>query len=378
MLVKQVIILIATFLLGAVNIYSQNQNFDLTHFPEGKTPEEIGLQVAEKFIVTTQSLYGESAANRAPQKITYPKVCTWLGGLWFANLTNNKKLFRKLKKRFDPLFGEGKHLIPKPNHVDNSVFGSVPLEFYLQTKQQRYLKMGLHYADMQWSLPPNATPKKKAWANHGFTWQTRLWVDDMFMITALQVQAYRATGNEKYIDRAAKEMVLYLDTIQLANGLFYHSPSAPYSWGRGNGWMAVGMAEILRAMPEKHQCRPRIMRGYLKMMNTLLKYQTEEGMWRQIIDDAESWKESSSTAMFAYALITGVKNGWLDKITYGAAARKAWLALTGYLNQNYELTAVCEGTNIKNSREHYLTRRRKTGDLHGQAPLLWCAAALLR
>ena len=53
--------------------------------------------------------------------------------------------------------------------------------------------------------------------------------------------------------------------------------------------------------------------------------------------------------MFTYALITGVKNGWLNKKTYGAAARKGWLALIEYINKDDELTEVCAGTNIKNS-----------------------------
>jgi rhamnogalacturonyl hydrolase YesR len=200
----------------------------------------------------------------------------------------------------------------------------------------------------------------------------------MFMITAVQTQAYRATGDMKYIDRAAKEMVLYLDTIQLVNGLFYHSPEAHFSWGRGNGWMAAGMAEILRAMPPSQPDRPRIMEGYKKMMAALLKNQAPDGMWRQVIDDPEFWKETSSTAMFTYAMITGVKNGWLDEKTYGAAARKAWLSLVTYINDDDNLTEICEGTGTSSDRNHYMNRRRNTGDLHGQAPMLWCAAALLR
>jgi rhamnogalacturonyl hydrolase YesR len=47
---------------------------------------------------------------------------------------------------------------------------------------------------------------------------------------------------------------------------------------------------------------------------------------RQLVDDEASWKETSASAMFTYAMIVGVKNGWLDKVTYGKAARKGWLA----------------------------------------------------
>jgi rhamnogalacturonyl hydrolase YesR len=82
--------------------------------------------------------------------------------------------------------------------------------------------------------------------------------------------------------------------------------------------------------------------------------------------------------MFTFAFITGVKEGWLDAATYGPAAKKGWLALLTYLEPNADLREVCEGTNKKNDRQYYLDRRRNVGDFHGQAPMLWCAAALLR
>jgi rhamnogalacturonyl hydrolase YesR len=120
------------------------------------------------------------------------------------------------------------------------------------------------------------------------------------------------------------------------------------------------------------------MKGYKSMMASLLKYQADNGMWRQLIDDPEAWEETSSTAMFTFAMITGVKNGWLDKEVYGKAARKGWLGLVTYINENDEVREVCEGTNKKNDRQYYLDRKRNIGDLHGQAPILWCATALLR
>jgi rhamnogalacturonyl hydrolase YesR len=82
--------------------------------------------------------------------------------------------------------------------------------------------------------------------------------------------------------------------------------------------------------------------------------------------------------MFTFALISGVKNGWLDKKTYAKAARKGWLGVVSYLDANADLRNVCQGTGKKNDMQYYLDRARLTGDLHGQAPVLWCASALLR
>lgn len=347
-----------------------------TKWPAGRSPEETGKKVAERFLISTHGVYG---GNTKPH-IPYFEVCTWYGALTFAKETKDDNLKEKLVERFSPLFGKDTALLPVPDHVDYTVFGAVPLEIYLQTKDERHFVLGKSYADTQWGTPAGPRVIAASWDyfNKGFTWQTRLWIDDMYMITLLQAQAFRATGNVKYINRAAKEMLLYLDSLQKPNGLFYHAPASPFFWGRGNGWMAAGMTEILRALPKNNPDRTGIMQGYKKMMASLLRYQAEDGMWQQLIDDAGSWKETSSTGMFAFAMITGVKNGWLSKKKYGDAARKAWIALTGYINDKAELTDICEGTGAGNNRQYYLNRKRLTGDFHGQAPLLWCATALLR
>jgi rhamnogalacturonyl hydrolase YesR len=81
--------------------------------------------------------------------------------------------------------------------------------------------------------------------------------------------------------------------------------------------------------------------------------------------------------MFAYAMILGVKHGWLDTKAYTPVARNAWLALVNYINKNDDVTEVCVGTNKKNDKQYYYDRPRIAGDYHGQAPLLWCAYALL-
>ena len=37
--------------------------------------------------------------------------------------------------------------------------------------------------------------------------------------------------------------------LQQPNGLFHHAPDVPFYWGRGNGWVAVGMAELPMGIP---------------------------------------------------------------------------------------------------------------------------------
>jgi rhamnogalacturonyl hydrolase YesR len=334
-------------------------------WPAGTSPREVGKRVAEHFATTP---FVTNRVATQPEYIHYADSVAWYGALTFAQLSGDKDLTARIIHRFDPLWGEEASLIPHADHVDHSVFGIVPLEIYIETKEQKYLDLGKGMADMQWENP----------LPDGLTAQTRYWIDDMYMITSLQLLAYRATGDAKYLDRAAQEMVSYLDKLQEPNGLFYHAPDVPFFWGRGDGWVAAGMAEMLRSMPANHPQRARIMEGYRKMMESLLNYQDKNGMWHQLIDHPEAWPETSSTAMFTFAMITGVKEGWLDKKPYGKAARQGWLGLVSYLDSNADLRNVCEGTGKKNDLQYYLDRPRRTGDLHGQAPVLWCASAFLR
>lgn len=353
-------------------------------WPKGSSPAEIGRRVAQRFVATPHTNFGRPGL---PKSITYPETCTWYGALTFARLSKDAALTKKLIERFEPMFGPEAHLIPTADHVDPSVFGAVPFELYIQTRDSRYLPIGKTIADRQWapptqerlqSLPPEEKQIVDEAVAAGLSQQTRFWIDDMYMITALQAQAFRATGERTYIDRAGKEMAVYLDKLQQPNGLFYHAPDVPFFWGRGNGWMAAGMAELLRSLPEDHPNRARIMAGYRKMMSTLLEYQTDAGMWRQLIDKPESWPETSCTGMFTFALVTGVKEGWIDAKAGAAAARKAWLAVIKYVNADADISEVCEGTNKKNDYQYYIDRKRNVGDLHGQAPLLWTASAFLR
>ena len=342
----------------------------LTDFPEGYTPEEVGKRLAYRFI-------GEKHALHAGKWIGYPETFYWNGALKYAAVTKDKELIKLLQNKFEPLFTSEKALQPIMNHVDLNMFGSLPLEMYHVTKDKKYWYLGLPYADSQWEVPANAKPKEKEWAEKGYSWQTRLWIDDMYMITIVQTHAYKVTKDRKYIDRAAKEMVMYLDELQRPNGLFYHASDVPYFWGRGNGWVAAGMAEVLRYLPESSPYHLPIVRGFQTMMASLKNYQTEEGMWRQLIDKPDCWVETSGSAMFTYAFIMGVKYGWLPVKEYGEAARRAWLAMLTYINSNDKVREVCVGTNKKNDMQYYYDRPRNTGDYHGHAPYLWCTVALL-
>jgi len=296
----------------------------------------------------------------------YQKACTYYGALIFAEATGNADITRQMEKGYAP-YDQGKRK-PRQGHVDYNVFGIWPLELYRQTGNEKYLKTGIELADHEYE-------EIRA---DGLTSLARFWVDDMYMVGSLQVQAYRATGDQKYLDRAALFLKVYCDELQRENGLFHHREDAPFFWGRGNGWAVAAMTEVLLVLPESHEHHSAILEAYRKMMGTLASFQGKDGMWHQLIDDPSSYAESSSTGMFLYGLISGVDQGWLQGDRYTAVIEKGWEALAGYVNNKGEAMDVCIGTNAKPRKGPYLRRPKTNGNFHGQAAVLWAATAMHR
>lgn len=332
----------------------------LRDFPANADPTAVGKLACSNFLA--RSIY-----YNKEKKIVYPEVCAGMGAVRFAQAAGDDAMLKQLIVRYEfILTPEGAASVSTNRHVDFHVFGALPLQIYFADGDKRFRDFGLKMADDQW-LEPRAD---------GLCAETRWWVDDCFMIGSLQIRAYRATKEQKYADRVATELAAYLDKLQQPNGLFFHADVSPHFWGRGNGWFAAALAEVLSSLPPEHPKYARLLAGYRTMMASLKKYQSPSGLWRQLVDKEQAWDETSCTGMFTYAMILGVKHGWLDD-SYGEVARRGWIGLCSKLDENGSLRDVCVGTNQKDDMQFYLDRPRATGDLHGQAPLLWCASALL-
>jgi len=239
------------FLIIVTTTLYAGQPKEFKDWPAGSSPREVGNRVANRFI---------STIDLSKESQVYPGICTWYGALTFAKTSANPKLASELTSRFEQqATPELLKTVLDKQHVDYSMLGSVPFEIYLQTKDAKYLAMGKQLANHQWEQP----------LPDGLTRETRFWIDDMYMITILQVQAYRATGDKVYLDRAALEMEAYLDKLQQPSGLFFHAPDVPFLWGRGDGWVAAGLTELLRSFGARSETRP-IWRMNLLANSTLL------------------------------------------------------------------------------------------------------------
>jgi len=355
-------LLVISFSLGFFSCKKSGLSQNDIFWTEENSPEVIGEMVIDDLFTRNDLMMYVTDFWTG---VHYAEACTGFGAARLAGLLSDQETINKLSARYEKVIEDS--LVKGAAHVDASVYGILPLELYMQDEEEKFLQQGLELADGQWedTLP------------NGLTSQVRYWIDDVWMIGSLQVQAYRVMGNEIYLERAAMVTDSYLQELQQPNGLFHHGENAPFFWGRGNGWVAAGLAELLSELPESNRYYSSILDGYKKMMDALLTYQAEDGMWRQLIDKEESWKETSSTAMFGYAITVGVKKGILSKETFTPAYQKAWLSLVEYINAEGKVTEVCAGTGKSDDIDYYLNRPRTTGDLHGQAPVLWFAYSLL-
>jgi rhamnogalacturonyl hydrolase YesR len=329
-------------------------------WPQAQDPTTIGIKVVQN-LIDRQKL-------DLSHGLSYLETCAGFGAVRFAATVNNQDLLGKVIARYQGIITtDGTALLPKPAHVDQSVFGILPLELFRVTQDSKYRDLGLKYADAQFAtLNPD-----------GLSAENKYYLDEAYKIGVMQILAYRATQNASYADHAVAELTAFIDRNQQPDGLFFHGPEGKVYWGRGNGWMAAALSQVLIDLPANNPGRPKIMASYKAMMAALLKYQAPDGLWRQILNDDKAWEESSCTGYFIFAIAEGVNHGWLDAPTYAPAAKKAWLALCGQLDPNANVQNVGVLTEHSNDESYYLARPKQTGNLHGQFATIWAATALL-
>jgi len=329
-------------------------------WPAGQAPATVGVTLVQNLLARTKLDQSKG--------ISYQETCSGYGALRFAMAVNNQDLLNQLVARYQPIITPaGAKLLPKPTHVDRSVFGILPLKLFEVTHDQQYLTLGLSYADAQFAtLNPD-----------GLSPETRGYIDDAYKLSVMQIMAFRATAKPAYSANSVKELTAFIDKLQQPSGLFFHGPDAHVYWGRGNGWIASTLTEVLLNLPFSDPARPKILASYNSMMAALLKVQAPDGRWRQVLDDNNAWEENSCTGYFIFALGEGVDQGWLDPATYRPAVAKAWSALCGQIDAKGTVAGVSILTEHSNDEAYYLARPRIAGNLHGQFAALWAATALL-
>ncbi len=195
------------------------------------------------------------------------------------------------------------------------------------------------------------------------------WSDDFFLGTIAAVRA----GDPDGLAAAVRLVTAYAARLQQPDGLFHHDAGAPTAWGRGNGFGALGLSELLTVLPPDHPDRAALLDAHRRHLAAMRAEQAPDGMWRQVVDEPGSYRETSVTAMTLTAMARGIRLGWLDE-SYRPVVDRAWRALLAHVADDGTLVDVCIGTGAGPTRRHYLDRPAVNGaDDRGGAMALGAA-----
>jgi unsaturated rhamnogalacturonyl hydrolase len=200
--------------------------------------------------------------------------------------------------------------------------------------------------------------------------------EDMCMNGLMLGRAFRLTGNPGYLD--LQTQFLLAARVQQDNGLFWHCRSAPYYWGRGNGFAALGFCETLSVLPSHHPHRSLLLAQHLRHLEALRQRQLLSGMYPQVLDVPGSYQEFTVTCMLGYAMARGIRQGWLGA-SYRTALERAWQGVTERIDATGGLVDCCTNTGVQTSLQAYIDRPALFGrDDRGGAMALWFALEMER
>jgi rhamnogalacturonyl hydrolase YesR len=201
------------------------------------------------------------------------------------------------------------------------------------------------------------------------------WVDDMFMGLPFLMLYARYTDDavlkKRLIDDAANQVIGFRKEVWDADAkLFMH---AKYStrdvklphWSRANGWGIWSITEVLQGLSPKHPLYKTILNYYREHVNSLIRFQNQNGFWHNVLDRPDSREEVSGTAIFTLAIARGIRNGWLKKERYAVYAEKGWKAITSQIMNDGTVKNICYGTMCSEDVNYYMNRPFYDNDTHG-------------
>lgn len=192
---------------------------------------------------------------------------------------------------------------------------------------------------------------------HKDSYPYQMWLDGLYMGAAFYAE-YLATfapdDYEAWTDIALQFTTIHRHTYDAGKSLNYHGWSAkptdpdsfwanrsdPFKgcskefWGRGMGWYAAALVDVLDFMPREHPDYAALTEIFSQLAEGICRWRDpQSGVWYQLLqyDDSyvsargnRNYLEASASCMFTYALFKGIRLGLLDYGAFGPVALKAY------------------------------------------------------
>jgi rhamnogalacturonyl hydrolase YesR len=234
-----------------------------------------------------------------------------------------------------------------------------------------------HILNKQYRLKDGTLARNRPQAN-------TLWLDDMFMAIPALAQMGKLTGEKRFFDEAARQVLSFEKKMfNPSKNVFMHgwvesmTEHPQFHWARANGWAFMTEVELLDVLPENHELRPQILDLLKRHAKGLASYQSGFGFWHQLLDRSDSYLETSATAIYTYAYARAINRGWLGAKEYAPMTILAWNAVTTKVNEKGQVEGTCVGTGMAFDPAFYYYRPISPFAAHGYGPVLLAGAEVL-
>ncbi|OJJ52978.1 hypothetical protein ASPSYDRAFT_565241 [Aspergillus sydowii CBS 593.65] len=237
------------------------------------------------------------------------------------------------------------------------------------------------------------------------TYPNQMWLDGIYMASNYYAQytSWFQPDNKTAWD----DIILQYDLIEEhtrdnKTGLLFHgydasgvavwadpvTGAAPHIWDRAVGWYFVSLVEVLDYFPKTHPGYKRTLQRFQSLAKAIKKSQDASGGWWLIMDpqytsDPRNYIESSASAMFTYALLRGIRKGFIPANEYSEVAQSGYSLLKNeFLSRNANGTLNWEGTvevgslSSNGSFEYYVSVPLVQNDYKGAGPFIYASYEL--
>jgi unsaturated rhamnogalacturonyl hydrolase len=348
----------------------------------------------------------EKVRSGHPNKWNYIDGCMITACLSLYKTTGEVRYLDFSKKFIDYFVKDGGRIEtynPTEYNLDNLNQGKNLFTLYDLTGENRY-REAIDRLRYQLEGQPR-TREGNFWHKRIYPWQ--VWLDGTYMAQPFYME-YETRFNNKIGSEDSYRQLLNIRAHMRdeVTGLYYHGydesrqmywadPKTGCSqnfWLRAMGWYLVALVDVQERMDQQtRNAYPSLTTLLQEAVEAMLPYQNKAtGMFWQIIDKGEkngNYLETSGTALFAYAVLKGVRLGFLpkrfsdygEKAFYGICDNRLGFGKDGSL----QLSGIClvaglgGASHRDGSLNYYFSEPVVENDAKGVGPLLLAYTELL-
>ncbi|MBF7997852.1 MULTISPECIES: glycoside hydrolase family 105 protein [Rahnella] len=214
----------------------------------------------------------------------------------------------------------------------------------------------------------------------------QMWDDTLMMSVLPLAKIGKLLDRPEFVEEATYQFLVHVQYLMdRETGLWFHGWTfdghhnfAQARWARGNSWLTIAIPEFLELvdLPENNATRRYLLQVLESQVSALAKCQDDSGLWHTLLDDPQSYLESSATAGFAYGILKAVRKRYIDA-SYAPVAEKAIQGVIKHINPAGELTQTSFGTAMGSDLDFY-REIALTSMPYGQAMAILCLSEYLR